>query len=111
MTIAPTESGFDLATTGGRVKTYADYLWNDHAYLRLGFQNAHWISDELVRTNQPWPHQLAPWKARGIKTVASLRRGFGASCHALQPAACALRGLQMSRSTLTSRGVPTHARV
>ena len=48
MSLAPTKSGFDLASPRGRFKTYADYLWNDHAYLRLGFQNAHWISDELV---------------------------------------------------------------
>ena len=66
MTATPTAPGFDLATPVGRLKTYADYLWNDHAYLRLGFQNAHWISDELVRTNQPWPHQLAAWKDKGV---------------------------------------------
>ena len=58
---------FDLTTPKGRVATYLDYLWKDHAYLRLGFSNAHWISDELVRTNQPWPHQLAEWKKRGVK--------------------------------------------
>jgi peptidoglycan biosynthesis protein MviN/MurJ (putative lipid II flippase) len=33
----------------GRAQAVADYLWNDHAYLRLGFSNAHWISEELVR--------------------------------------------------------------
>jgi protein tyrosine/serine phosphatase len=107
MTIAPTESGFDLATTGGRLKTYADYLWNDHAYLRLGFQNAHWISDELVRTNQPWPHQLAAWKDRGIKTVVNLRGGFDASFHALEKDACRRLGLEMVNFTVTSREVPS----
>ena len=40
---------FDLSKPSGRFRTYLDYLWNDHAYLRLGFSNAHWISDELVR--------------------------------------------------------------
>ena len=71
-------AGFDLSTPGGRVRTYLDYLWNDHAYLRLGFQNAHWISEELVRTNQPWPHQLAEWKKAGVKTIVNLRGGFDA---------------------------------
>ncbi len=107
MTIAPTESGFDLATPGGRLKTYADYLWNDHAYLRLGFQNAHWISDELVRTNQPWPHQLAAWKARGIKTIVNLRGGFDASFHALEKDACRQLDLEMVNFTVTSREVPS----
>ena len=60
---------FDLSTPGGRLSTTLNYLWNDHAYLRLGFSNAHWISDELVRTNQPWPFQLAVWKRRGVKTI------------------------------------------
>ena len=66
---------FDLTTPKGRVATYLDYLWKDHAYLRLGFSNAHWISDELVRTNQPWPHQLAEWKKRGHEP-GGLTEGF-----------------------------------
>ncbi len=108
---APPAKGFDLSTPGGRLKTYADYLWNDHAYLRLGFSNAHWISDELVRANQPWPHQLAQWKARGIKTVINLRGGFDASFHALEKDACERLGLTLVDFTITSREVPSPARV
>jgi protein tyrosine/serine phosphatase len=104
-------NGFDMSTPGGRLKTYLDYLWNDHAYLRLSFQNAHWISDELVRTNQPWPHQLAGWQARGIKTVVNLRGGFDASFHALEKDACDRLGLEMVDFTITSREVPVRERV
>src|SRR4051812_45514819 len=43
MSDAPVPDRFDLSTPAGRAKAYADYLWNDHAYLRLGFSNAHWI--------------------------------------------------------------------
>ena len=111
MTLAPTKPGFDLATPGGRFKTYADYMWNDHAYLRLGFQNAHWISDELVRTNQPWPHQLAAWKEKGVKTIVNLRGGFDASFHALEKDACARLGLELVDFTITSREVPIRERV
>ena len=107
MTAAPTAPRFDLATSGGRLRTYADYLWNDHAYLRLGFQNAHWISEELVRTNQPWPHQLAAWKARGIRTIVNLRGGFDASFHALEKDACRRLDLEMVNFTVTSREVPS----
>src|SRR3954462_8354442 len=110
MTLAPTKPGFDLASPVGRVKTYADYLWNDHAYLRLGFQNAHWISDELVRTNQPWPHQLAAWKDRGIRTIINLRGGFDASFHALEKDACERLGLAMVDFTIISREVPSRER-
>jgi protein tyrosine/serine phosphatase len=104
-------SGFDLATPGARVRAYLDYLWNDHAYLRLGFSNAHWISEELVRTNQPWPHQLTAWKARGIRTVINLRGGFDASFHALEKDACARLGLELVDFTITSREVPSRERV
>jgi protein tyrosine/serine phosphatase len=111
MSAEPVRNDFDLSTPGGRRKTYLDYLWNDHAYLRLGFQNAHWISDELVRTNQPWPHQLAAWKARGVKTIVNLRGGFDASFHALEKDACERLGLQMVDFTITSREVPSRDRV
>lgn len=104
-------AGFDLSTPGGRVRTYLDYLWNDHAYLRLGFQNAHWISEELVRTNQPWPHQLAEWKKAGVKTIVNLRGGFDASFHALEKDACERLGLKMVDFTITSREVPSRERV
>src|SRR5579859_2110882 len=111
MSLAPTKPGFDLATPGGRFKTYADYLWNDHAYLRLGFQNAHWISDELVRTNQPWPHQLAAWKDKGVKTIVNLRGGFDASFHALEKDACARLGLTLVNFTITSRDAPSREQI
>ena len=102
---------FDLVTPWGRTRTYLDYLWNDHAYLRLGFSNAHWISDELVRANQPWPHQIAAWKARGIRTIVNLRGGFDASFHALEKDACGRLGLNLVDFTITSREVPSRERV
>ena len=104
-------SKFDLTTAGGRLRTTADHLWNDHAYLRLGFSNAHWISDELVRTNQPWPFQLKAWKDRGIRTVINLRGGFGASFRALEVEACARLGLELVDFVIASRDVPTAEKV
>jgi protein tyrosine/serine phosphatase len=111
MADAPAPSGFDLSSSLGRARAYLDYLWNDHAYLRLGFSNAHWISEELVRANQPWPHQLAEWQARGIRTVVNLRGGFDASFHALEKDACQRLGLRMVDFTITSREVPSRERV
>jgi protein tyrosine/serine phosphatase len=111
MTAETKSPEFDMTTPGGRAKTYLDYLWNDHAYLRLGFSNAHWISDELVRANQPWPHQIAAWKDRGIKTIVNLRGGFDASFHALEKDACERLGLNLVDFTITSREVPSRDRV
>ncbi len=88
-----------------------NYLWHDHAYLRLGFSNAHWMSQELVRANQPWPFQLKAWRDRGIRTIINLRGGFGASFYALEKAACAELGLTLVNFTIASRDVPTKAQV
>jgi len=104
-------AGFDLSTRWGRFKTYLHYMWNDHAYLRVGFTNAHWVSPELVRTNQPWPFQLAWWKKQGIKTVVNLRGGFDGSFYALEKDACERLGIKMVDFTITSREVPIRARV
>lgn len=102
---------FDLTTPWGRFKTYLHYLWNDHAYLRLGFSNAHWISPEMVRANQPWPFQLAWWKKQGIKTIVNLRGGFDGSFYALEKDACQRLGLNFVDFTITSREVPIRERV
>ena len=104
-------SRFDLSTPGGRLKAYLDYLWNDHAYLRLGFQNAHWIGPDMVRTNQPWPFQLKWWARRGIKTVINLRGGFDGSFYALEKDACERLGLTLIDAPLDSRDPPQKDRV
>ena len=104
-------SKFDLTTAGGRLRTTVDHLWNDHAYLRLGFSNAHWISDELVRTNQPWPFQLKAWKDRGIKTIINLRGGFETSFRAMEVDACKRLGLELVDFVIASRDVPTAEKV
>ena len=102
---------FDLATWRGRLLAYLDFLWNDHAYLRLGFRNAHWISDEMVRSNQPWPHQLAAWKAQGVRTVINLRGGFDSGFHLLEARACRNLGLELVNFTITSRDAPSAAQI
>ncbi len=111
VTVADPKPPFDLSTPGGRRRAYLDYLWNDHAYLRLGFQNAFWVSEELVRTNQPWPHQLRKWRDAGIKTIINLRGGFDASFYALEKAACEELGLTLVDATITSREAPSKARI
>jgi protein tyrosine/serine phosphatase len=104
-------ASFDLTTPHGRRRAYLDYLWNDHAYLRLKFSNAHWVSPELLRTNQPWPFQLKKWRDAGIKTIINLRGGFDASFYALEKDACERLGLKMVDFTITSREVPSRVRV
>ena len=103
---------FDLTTPRGRLKAYLDYLWKDHAYLRLGFENAHWVSSELIRANQPWPFQLKWWRDRGVKTVINLRGGgYETGFYVLERDACARYGLVLVDFAVSSREAPTRAQV
>ena len=103
---------FDLTTKHGRLATYLHHTWFDHAYLRLAWSNAYWISDELVRANQPWPFQLKAWAERGVRTVINLR-GLGVdSHHVLERETCEKLGLkQVDIINLGSREVPTREQV
>jgi protein tyrosine/serine phosphatase len=97
---------FDLSTAGGRLATYLHYFWHDHAYIRLAFSNAHWISDELVRANQPWPYQVKAWRDQGVRTIVNLRAGVD-SHTILEEEACRRYGLKYVNYPVTSRDVPT----
>jgi len=96
----------DSSARRERLLTFWDFLWRDHAFLRLAFRNAHRVSDELIRSNQPWPHQLAAWKARGVKTVVSLRGGADGAHHKIEKAACEALGLTMVTFRIGSREAP-----
>ena len=100
-------TGFDLSTPAGRLRAYADFLWSDHAWIRLGFQNAHWIGEQLVRTNQPWPFQLKWWRDHGVRTVLDLRGEPHKSHHLIEADACERLGLSMVDLVVYSREAPT----
>ena len=104
-------SQFDLTTPLGRLGAYWSFFWRDHAYFRLLFQNAHWLSPEMARANQPWPFQLEAWKARGIRTVLTLRDQPGKAHHVLEADACARLGLKLVEFVLASREAPTREQV
>ena len=106
-------ASFDLTSPLGRFRTYLDYLWKDHAYLRVGFQNAHWVGDNLIRTNQPWPFQLKWWRDHfGVRTVINLRGGgYPTSFYLLEKDACARLGLKLEDFAVSSREAPTPEQV
>ncbi len=96
---------FPTETRSDRFWTGLHFLWADHAYLRLGFTNAHWIDKDMLRTNQPWPFQLERWQKQGVKTVINLRGGKG-SFYYLEKHACDRLGLKLEDFGLTSRSLP-----
>jgi protein tyrosine/serine phosphatase len=101
----------DLSTKSGRLAAYVDYNLNDHAFLRLRFQNAHWLGDKLVRTNQPWPFQLKRWRDKGVRSVINLRGGFDATFYALERDACVRLGLKLVDFTVRSRAAPSREQI
>ena len=102
---------FDVSTEAGRKAAERDFFWNDHAFLRLAFSNAHWLGPDLVRTNQPSPRQLAGWAKRGIRTVINLRGERDEGYYWLEKAACARLGLTLIDAPLDSRDPPGKDRV
>ena len=104
--------GYDLTSFSGRARAYRDLLWNDHAYLRIGFRNAHWVGPDLVRTNQPWPFQLERWRDRGVRTVINLRGGgYETGFYVLEREACARLGLELVNFAVASRDAPSRQQV
>jgi protein tyrosine/serine phosphatase len=101
----------DLTTPSGRFKAYLSYFWEDHAFLRTAFANAHWIGPDMVRTNQPSPGQLAYWQRQGIKTVINLRGERNEAFYWLERDACQRLGLTLIDAPLDSRDAPDMARV
>jgi protein tyrosine/serine phosphatase len=104
---------FDLSSPSGRLAARFDMAWRDHAFLRLWWTNASWISDEMVRTNQPWPFQIRAWGRRGIRTIVNLRGpgkdGQPEAFLQLERDACAKAGIAHVDFTFTSRSTPTAA--
>ena len=102
---------FDLSTPLGRRRAERDYFWwGDHAFLRTLVSNRHWVDGRLMRGNQPSPEQLKALKHQGIKTIINLRGGDG-SFSVLERDACDRLGLTLVDHVVTSREVPTRARV
>jgi protein tyrosine/serine phosphatase len=102
---------FDLATPAGRRRAEADLMWSDHGFLRVAFQNFHWISPEMARANQPSPKQLAGYAEAGFKTIINLRGASPTGYYALEREACAAHGLVLVDAPLGSREAPSRERV
>lgn len=105
------EADVQGAPVSAPARQLIDYVFNDHAGLRLLFQNAHRVSDELVRSNQPWPHQLRRWKARGVRTIINLRGQSAGAAYLLERQACAELDLKLVNFPVTAKAAPTAAQV
>ena len=108
MTDAPLypDTRFDLATPDGRRRAQHDLMWVDHGFLRVMFQNFHWISPEMARANQPSPEHIRRYAAMGIRTIVNLRGKNDSGQYHLEREACAAEGLTLVDFPVRSRDVP-----
>jgi protein tyrosine/serine phosphatase len=102
---------FDLATPEGRRRAHRDLMWTDHGFLRVIFQNFHWISSEMARANQPSPPQIARYAAMGFRTILNLRGESDTGYYALEHEACARHGVTLVNAPLGSREAPRKERI
>ena len=102
----------DLSTEKGRKRANNELYWGDHGFLRLRFQNLHQISDEMWRSNQPSPKQVAEHaRERGIKTIMNLRGESPKGYYLLEKEACEANGITLVDFQVFSRNTPTKERI
>lgn len=95
-----------LGTRWGRVKTWLDALFVDHAVFRLGWRNFHRVADGVYRSNNPLPYQVRRAAKKGIRTIVNLRGPNRSSWYYLEEEACARSGIELVSFRVKSRDAP-----
>lgn len=102
----------DLSSKPGRNRAERELILGDHGFLRESFQNLHQISDEMWRSNQPNPRQVAEHvRQRGIKTIINLRGPSTRGYYLLEKEACEAERVELVDFQVYSRDTPTVERV
>jgi protein tyrosine/serine phosphatase len=101
-----------ISGAGSRMLAWANMLLVDHGVFRLAYLNRHRVgTGQVWRSAQPGPHQLARFRAEGIRTVISLRGGREHGSWPLQREACERHGLTLVEFVLRSREAPGKATI
>lgn len=104
----PKHVAADLSDPLGRKRAQRELTLGDHGFLREAFQNLHQISDEMWRSNQPNPRQIADHaRLRGIKTIINLRGSSTRGYYLLEKEACQAAGITLVDFQVYSRDTPT----
>ena len=107
--LAPSKN---LETPGARRRARRELVWDDHGFLRFQFRNLHRISDEMYRSNQPSPENIAQYaKELGLRTILNLRGASPKGHYLLEQEACARHGIELIDFQVFSREVPARETV
>lgn len=95
--------GKDITDPRQRLLSHVHFQLIDHAILRHLWWNEEEIAPGVWRSNQPDRRRLARWKARGIRTVLSLRGTPRTSHYLFEAEACRDLGLTLVTTELHAR--------
>lgn len=106
MSATPMPPRFELQSPRGRRRAWAHLLWTDHGVLREIYQNFHWLSPEMARSNQPSPTQIHAYAKAGLRSIINLRGEDDSGVYLLEREACAAVGIDLINFRVKSREAP-----
>ena len=100
-----------LVVTRGKntpsIKNAIDLIFVDHGIFRFKWRSLYQISNNVYRSNQPFPWQIiADKKKRGVKTIINLRGIRHCSSYYLEKETCDQNGIKLINFPVTSRATP-----
>ena len=89
-----------------RWAAWLDLMFVDHGVFRAIYANRHKIDDDMYRSSQPSPGQVAKLARHGIKTIINLRGPRDCGSYNLEVDACVKRGITLVDFQVQSRDAP-----
>lgn len=89
-----------------RLRAWLDLLFVDHGILRVFHLNRHRVGQNLWRSAQPSPRDIARMARQGLKTIVNLRGGRSHGAWQLERDAAERHGITIVDFVLRSREAP-----
>ncbi|WP_299559085.1 sulfur transferase domain-containing protein [Enterovirga sp.] len=97
----------ELAGPIDRAHAWANMLFVDHGVFRVLYPNLGRVSEELWRSSQPSPGQIARLARAGLRTIVNVRGGREHGSWPLEREACERHGVALVDVVLRSREPPS----
>jgi len=94
-----------------RVKAWLSMLFVDHGIFRTFFNTRSRVSEEMWRSSQPLPYQVASAARAGVKTIVNLRGDGDNSFYRFEEEAAQRHGVTLMNFIVNSREAPMKASV
>ncbi len=94
---------YDLSDPDDRRRAMRNYLFIDHAVLRIPWTNFDQIAPDVYRSNQPTHKRLVGYRDMGIKAILNLRGEGRHPRYLFEKESCDALGLTLVNVTLKAR--------